>query len=114
MADTDLAALLAGIRERRELVIAANLNADAFGDVYAAMVQLACVDSAFLLAAAGAVLKLADEAVPALGVLPADCTYACDSGECDCSGKTRAVAWNLDPAKLREAITATLTGEEAT
>jgi hypothetical protein len=60
-----------------------------------------------------AVLELADGAVPAVGLSPADCTYACDSGDCDCSGVTRPVAWNLDPADLRAAIASALTGEDA-
>jgi hypothetical protein len=65
-----------------------------------------------LVAAIEAALKAADEAVPALGLSPADCTYACDSGDCDCSGVTRPVAWNLDPADLRAAIASALTGKE--
>ena len=60
MAD-DLSSLLSPIRERRALVAAANLKADAFGDVYAAMVQLAREDSALLLAAVEAALELAGE-----------------------------------------------------
>jgi (2Fe-2S) ferredoxin len=57
-----------------------------------------------------AVLKLADEAIPALGLMPADCTDACEDGPCNCSGQHRTVAWNLDPAKVREAITRELAG----
>jgi hypothetical protein len=66
-----------------------------------------------LLAALEAVLKLADEAIPAVGTAPPDCTDACDTGPCNCSGESRDVAWTLDPAAVRKAIIRELSGEES-
>lgn len=63
------------------------------------------------LAALDAVLELADGASADLRFSPADCTNACSDGPCNCSGETRAAAWDLDPAKVREAITREVTGE---
>jgi hypothetical protein len=98
------AAILAGIRERSE--VAAKISVSWKAQIQRA--RASASDVPLLLAAVEAVLKLADEAIPALGLTPADCTDACDSGACDCSGTARVVAWNLDPAKVREAITAAL------
>ena len=78
------------IRERRAVVVAADLNADALNGVYAAMVRLAREDSARLLAAVEAVLKLADEAC-----------------ELEVKG-VRLDWWDLSPSRLREAITRAL------
>lgn len=62
-------------------------------------------------AALEAVLKLADEAKVMLSDAPADCTGNCWVDPCDCSGVKPPLAWNLNPAKVREAITRTLNGE---
>jgi hypothetical protein len=113
MGTDDVAAILAGIRERQALASDASLGFSRMEERHAALIKVAYEDTPRLVAAVEAALEAADGAIPALGLPPADCTYACDSGKCDCSGGTRAVAWNLDPAKLREAITAALTGEEA-
>jgi len=59
-----------------------------------------------LVKALEAVLELADGSQ----VMAADwssCTHACKHGPCDCGGG-RPLAWSLDPAKVREAITAAL------
>jgi hypothetical protein len=87
----------------------------------AAVVRPEAFDFAVLLPRIGravsaldAVLELAAGAVPGLCSPPADCTYACDSGDCDCSGRSRPLAWTLDPARVREVITAALTGKDST
>ena len=90
----DPSSILSPIRERRALVAAANLKADAFGDVYAAMVQLAREDSAILLAAVEAALKLADQY--------SNGPYAGDLID----------RWHAGNA-FRAAITTALAGEEA-
>ena len=59
-----------------------------------------------------AVLALCADARGSLGLPPIDCSNACGDGPCDCSGITRTVAWTLDPAKVRAAITDAL-GEDA-
>jgi hypothetical protein len=59
------------------------------------------------------VLKLVDGAKPVLTASPADCTYDCDHGPCNCSGVGRPLGWDLDPAALRGAITTALTGKAA-
>jgi hypothetical protein len=64
-----------------------------------------------LMAAVDAVLKMAAESRAVLSFPPADCTSACGGGPCNCSGKFRAEAWDLNPDKLRSAILAGLTGE---
>jgi len=66
-----------------------------------------------LLAAVDAVLKLADGAKVYLSDMPADCSGACWVNPCDCSGVKPPVAWTLDPAKVREAITEALAGKES-
>ena len=65
-----------------------------------------------LLAAVRVALKLADDARPSLSAPPADCSNACERGECDCSGVMRALAWSLDPGELRAGILAALTGKD--
>lgn len=89
MPDADLSATLAGIRENDERVIA-------LCDMAPAVVrQLAEHDVPLLLAALEAVLKLADEAGPTVTDWP---------------DERHIYGWTLDPAKVREAITAELTG----
>jgi hypothetical protein len=124
----DVAALLAGIKERNALVTDANLNADAFGAVYAAMVQLACVDSGFLVAAVEAVL--APHQPGRRTVLGSTCkrhdnyrffsitaTEADDVRACpDCSATVFiscagcGIGMGVDECPVREAITRELTG----
>lgn len=65
------------------------------------------------LAALDEVLKLADGARATLSFPPADCTNACSDGPCNCSGKSRAAGWELDPEAVREAISKALLGEES-
>jgi hypothetical protein len=61
-----------------------------------------------------AVLELADGAKPAASMPPADCSDACAYGPCDCSGNSRPVAWDLDPARVREVIARELLGDACT
>lgn len=63
-----------------------------------------------LVAAIEAALKLADEAIPALGAI--HCTCAGNGADDTCRCPERPVAWTLDPAKLRETIGAALTGTQ--
>lgn len=67
-----------------------------------------------LVAAVEAVLEVAGSARAVLTGSPADCTNACFSGECDCSGEGRVVGWNISPDDLHSAITRALTGEDGT
>lgn len=99
------------IAERDTLLAATDWSGVSLSGFNAAQDKLAArVPS--LVAAIERVLKLADGTAPGLSLTPPDCTNACDYGDCDCSGEGRAVAWNLDPAKVREAITAALTGSQ--
>jgi hypothetical protein len=68
-------------------------------------------DVSGLVKALDAALKLIDEAKPAATASPADCTNECGYGPCNCSGVGRPLAWDLDPAALREAIARELTGK---
>jgi hypothetical protein len=98
--DTDPAAsALDGIRET--LHVAKEQGFAEWDDAY--LPSALYRHTASLLAAAEAALKAADGAT----ILLSACGV---SGRCSCG--THPVAWNLDPAKLREAITAALAGKE--
>jgi hypothetical protein len=108
----DPSAILAGIRERRARVVAANLNADAFNDAYAAMVRLAREDSALLLAAVGAVLELADDWTATSDELDDRTEHPGTDEEARPILQGEALAYNSCAQHLREAITSALTGKE--
>ena len=97
---TDPPATLTGIRERIALVAAADLDATALNDVYAAMVRLARDDSAVLLAAVEAVLNLHQQADRGAGAR--------------CKGCATHVTFTPWPCPTYRAITTALagTGEE--
>jgi hypothetical protein len=75
--------------------------------------QSSAEDVPSLVKALEAALRLIGNAKPIVSGYPADCANACADGPCNCSGKTRPLAWDLDPAALREAITRELTGPGA-
>ncbi len=107
MADNP-SATLAGIREDIEAT-ADVYDLDGAGKrsypISAAMVRHARV----AVDAVERVLALADEAISTVGALHCSCA-AGSPDKCVCPDTT--VAWTLDPAKVREAISAALTGEE--
>jgi hypothetical protein len=98
----DLAALLAGIKKRHEA--AAELNLDLIAELkgpdtrtVGGWIAASALDVPLLLAAIDAVLKEAD------------------SAQVVCEEETfppQPVAWDLDPVKVREAITTALAGKE--
>lgn len=108
-----VATYLAEVETRHGLVTAVPQDPGATNDVHMAFTRLACVDSALLAAALGKVLELAAGARVMLRGSPADCTNACFSSACDCSGEARVAGWDLDPEALRNAIAAVLSGETA-
>lgn len=79
MTDADLTAILEQIREQRE---------------WTALFRLVKALEAVLELAAGSQVMAADWG---------RCTHACERGPCDCGGGL-PLAWDLDPAKVREAI----------
>lgn len=108
MADGDLFALLDRIAANAEGGCVNAPEDCIIGDTACTYCEaLACVR------ALRAVLGAADDARPDLFIPPADCTDECATGPCRCSGKSRPVAWSLDPATVRKVIAIALTGKEA-
>lgn len=116
MSDDQLSATLAPFRERQAKATAR--EGDTAVWLGAAMIS-ATEDVPRLLAAVDAVLKLADNAKPGLSAL---CTcYDCERFGDGTPGYEdytphpgRVLSWKLDPADLRAAILAALTGKEKT
>jgi hypothetical protein len=104
MGTDELAALLAGWRDliaaRDDLAARTNWDDPASVSEFNAAQDKLAARVPLLLDAVEAVLKLADEAEP----------WGWKPGE---RGIRIPVRWDLDPAKVREAITAALTGKEA-
>lgn len=106
MADSAIiAAYLAEVRERLE-----DLGyAEEPGGV-----MTAGLDARRLLAAVEAVLALAAVARPSASFPPADCTNACMSGDCNCSGNWRAAGWDIAPDDISMTIARELLGKGVT
>lgn len=102
----DLSAALEEIRQRSEFCNAyvSVLHGPYSPEQIVGRNAASAADVPRLLAVVDAVLRLLDEARPSASFPPADCTNACSDGPCNCSGKRRAAAWNLDPETIREAI----------
>ena len=112
----DPSSTLAGIRERIALVIAADLNADAFGGgPYAAAVRLSREDTPLLVAALDAALALADDLTRKSEALDAEAEYIAgehpEAAAVAVLKRERSIAYDECARWFREAITSALTGE---